>query len=64
MCKYVFERDEFDGIPEYYCTYKAPKRPKCGSHLMGELAGWNSKAWLKWSEDRQVYESGICDVYE
>ena len=73
-CKHVFIKQDWDDIPEYYCTLKAPKRPPCMSVAMKECPGLedyegnsygiNEANWRKWSKDREVKAWGLCHGYE
>ena len=65
-CKYVFELVEFDCNNEYYCSLKAPERPKCGSTYMNENLETREESdkWNKWRKKRRVEAIGKCDCWE
>jgi len=72
-CKKVFKFCDYESEPEFYCTFKATKRPLCGSLVLEEIfcpKKFNAKlydkryaAWTKWSEGREVNPAGICENY-
>ena len=55
-CKHVFQLQDYDSGSEYFCTFKSPTRPKCGSVFMQEIFGGmpsfyktigaHNKAWI------------------
>lgn len=70
-CYWVFTLTEWDWGPQYYCCRNAPKRPRCGSCLMGEefystrvdVGSARARAWEKWSAGRRVDAWGRCDAW-
>lgn len=71
-CKHCFIRHEYEEQDEYYCTFKAPKRPKSGSVAMKEAGTLSISAggirrgaklvakWRAWSAGRDVRPWGYC----
>ena len=59
----------------YFCSYRAPSRPRCGSSSMHEM--WCNprgrlsnrsfrecmRMWKEWSGRRRVEPHGICDEF-
>ena len=73
MCKRKFEKREYDCQTEYYCTFEAEPRPKCGSVLMdGENysgeddyeEGGDFHKWNEWAKKNRVNPWGICRKFE
>ena len=74
MCGKCFILSDFDGVLEYYCTFDAPPRPRCGSSSLGEDFRWDKSKpkqgeddmdkWEEWSENREVKPWGICKKFE
>jgi len=74
-CMACFILKEYDSPDTYYCTWRASKRPRCGSVYMDE--GFCSAGkkydrgqfrdlmdiWDKWSVGRQVMPMGICNMW-
>ncbi len=77
-CKHCFIESDYDAGPVYYCTFRAPPRPRCGSCAM-QAERWDRKdgktlagrawsrafnAWEKWRKGREVQPWGRCEHYE
>jgi hypothetical protein len=74
-CRHVFDRPDDDNGGDYFCTFRAPPRPLCGSSTIEEL--WcdgeghmsspafeeGMQAWDAWSMGRKVEPWGICDEF-
>ena len=70
-CAHVFILYDYEEGREYYCTFNAPIRPRCGSGLMederwsydtrGFTKGMDS--WGRWSKNREVQAYGICSTW-
>ena len=72
-CATCFERQEYDTESTLYCTFMAPKRPKCMSVYMDEcvhLYGNQKKyteardVWDRWAKNREVHPCGICSHWK
>lgn len=74
-CRFSFCKEEYDDRPQYFCCADGEKRPPCGSVQMGGKERWGKRfddpkirtgmrAWDKWSENREVAQSGKCDRYK
>lgn len=74
-CRHVFERREYEGNDELYCTYNAPPRPPCMSVFMKEHGEWAQnepcrvdhdahEVWNQWKSERDVLPQGICIFFE
>lgn len=74
-CALAFAHQEYDCGIQYYCTLRAPPRPRCGSVAMGEtfananfedaeLFESDMNAWDEWSDGREVEPHGTCDEHE
>ena len=70
-CRYVFEVPQYKDGDVYYCTFRAPPRPRCGTlFLKGEEWGNSVKsfekgkaAWGAWQRKREVMSFGCCENY-
>jgi len=74
-CRHVFTYFDHDGGSLYFCSYRAPPRPRCGSssmhemwcNLRGRLSNRSFREgmsrWEDWAEKRQVEPHGICDEF-
>lgn len=64
-CKHIFIYREYDRDDEYYCSFKAGKRPLCGSMAMDEDFPWDDRdkqnKWDDWAKGREVLREGLCD---
>ena len=76
-CRHVFVYSDQDEGSTYFCTFRAPPRPRCGSCTMHERWDWDDKKgrrsdrafrqgmrlWDLWSRRREVEPWGICDEF-
>jgi hypothetical protein len=73
-CKHVFVAGDYESCSSYFCAFKAPPRPLCGSVSMGETfcgvevsdEEFNRKMmeWDDWSKPREVKPFGHCNEFE
>jgi hypothetical protein len=78
-CNHCFILTEYDDPDTYYCTFKASKRPLCGSMALNESYFIDGKSikdkeyqrkilqlintWNRWAKQNEVESDYICDDY-
>lgn len=71
-CRRCFVKWDYDDPDIFYCTFKAPRRPRCMSSGMGEvpypIGGLEykraDKAWDAWAKGRRCEDAGFCDEWK
>ena len=70
-CAHVIHVGDYDEGTSHYCSFRAPKRPCCGSCAMHESFSYSEKgfrrdyrAWEEWSKNREVAAPGYCNMWK